>query len=128
MGKICKYSNLYSSDGELLRKVDEKTGVLKDYTIEELEQLLDKLGEDKDENGNIKNVIAFSNVYKILMQQYIKYGNPHEKEIRERLEKIAKERGIEEQVQNAMNELKDAIAESTEEEVIKKTDTENESE
>ena len=116
--KISKYSNLYSADGELLRKVDEETGVLKNYTTGELEQLLDKLSEDKDENGNVKDPRTLNNVYYMLMQYYMKCGNPlqrykylHEKEIKQKLEEMAKQRGIEEQVESAMNELKEAVIE-----------------
>ena len=66
MGKICKYANIYSTekdnDGKykLIRKVNNN-GVLEDYTMEELEQLVDDLGNDKDEDGKIKNKLAFNN-------------------------------------------------------------------
>ena len=117
MGKISKYSNIYSTDGELLRHVDENTGKLKKYTTEELEQLLDKLGEDKDENGEIKDKTAFLNVQQMLMQYYWKYGNPHEEEIKAKLEEYAKQHGLEDQVNKAMEELKTAVEESTGEEI-----------
>lgn len=54
MGKICKYANIYSTekdnDGKykLIRKVNNN-GVLENYTMEELEQLVDDLGNNKDE-------------------------------------------------------------------------------
>ena len=117
MGKISKYSNIYSTDGELLRHVDENTGKLEKYTTEELEQLLDKLGEDKDENGEIKDKTAFLNVQQTLMQYYWKYGNPHEEEIKAKLEEYAKQHGLEDQVNKAMEELKTAVEESTGEEI-----------
>lgn len=117
MGKISKYSNIYSTDGELLRHVDENTGKLEKYTTEELEQLLDKLGEDKDENGEIKDKTAFLNVQQMLMQYYWKYGNPHEEEIKAKLEEYAKQHGLEDQVNKAMEELKTAVEESTGEEI-----------
>jgi len=117
MGKISKYSNIYSTDEELLRHVDEKTGKLEKYTTEELEQLLDKLGEDKDENGEIKDKTAFLNVQQMLMQYYWKYGNPHEEEIKAKLEEYAKQHGLEDQVNKAMEELKTAVEESTGEEI-----------
>lgn len=117
MGKISKYSNIYSTNGELLRHVDENTGKLEKYTTEELEQLLDKLGEDKDENGEIKDKTAFLNVQQMLMQYYWKYGNPHEEEIKAKLEEYAKQHGLEDQVNKAMEELKTAVEESTGEEV-----------
>ena len=111
MGKVSKFSNIYSTDGELLRHVDEETGTLKNYTTEELEQLVDKLGEDKDENGEVRNKQAFMNAQQMLMQYYRRYGNPHEEEIKAKLEEYAKQRGIEEQVQKAMDELKEELIE-----------------
>lgn len=111
MGKVSKFSNIYSTDGELLRHVDEETGMLKNYTTEELEQLVDKLGEDKDENGEVRNKQAFMNAQQMLMQYYMRYGNPHEEEIKAKLEEYAKQRGIEEQVQKAMDELKEELIE-----------------
>lgn len=111
MGKVSKFSNIYSTDGEILRHVDEETGTLKNYTTEELEQLVDKLGEDKDENGEVRNKQAFMNAQQMLMQYYMRYGNPHEEEIKAKLEEYAKQRGIEEQVQKAMDELKEELIE-----------------
>lgn len=111
MGKVSKFSNIYSTDGELLRHVDEETGTLKNYTTEELEQLVDKLSEDKDENGEVRNKQAFMNAQQMLMQYYMRYGNPHEEEIKAKLEEYAKQRGIEEQVQKAMDELKEELIE-----------------
>lgn len=73
MGKINKYANIYDKDGNLLRHVGED-GKLKNYTTEELEQLLDKLAEDKDENGNVKDPQALNNVNAMLFQYYQKYG------------------------------------------------------
>ena len=111
MGKVSKFSNIYSTDREILRHVDEETGTLKNYTTEELEQLVDKLGEDKDENGEVRNKQAFMNAQQMLMQYYMRYGNPHEEEIKAKLEEYAKQRGIEEQVQKAMDELKEELIE-----------------
>lgn len=111
MGKVSKFSNIYSTDGEILRHVDEETGTLKNYTTEELEQLVDKLGEDKDENGEVRNKQAFMNAQQMLMQYYMRYGNPHKEEIKAKLEEYAKQRGIEEQVQKAMDELKEELIE-----------------
>lgn len=41
MGKISKYSNLYDKDGEIVRSVDSVSGRLENYTIAELEKLVD---------------------------------------------------------------------------------------
>lgn len=110
MGKICKYANIYSTekdnDGKykLIRKVNNN-GVLEDYTMEELEQLVDDLGNDKDEDNKIKNRLAFNNASSILFQYYQKYGNPHEKDIIEALK--SKPRSIEEQKQEALSTVMD---------------------
>lgn len=84
MGKIRKNANIYSKDGELIRKVGPK-GTLEPYTIEELEDLIDKLGEDKDKDGNIKDAVAFNNACAMLLQMYAKYGNPHKQELLDRI-------------------------------------------
>ena len=73
MGKINKYDHIYDKDGNLIRHVGDD-GKLKNYTTEELEQLLDKLAEDKDENGNVKDPQALNNVNAMLFRYYQKYG------------------------------------------------------
>lgn len=84
MAKLNKYANLYDKDGNLIRHIDEKTGKLEDYTMEELEELVDKLANDKDENGRVRNPMALNNANLILMQYYMRYGNPHIDEILKR--------------------------------------------
>lgn len=64
MGKISKYSNIYDKNGNLLRHVNND-GVLKEYSMEELETLIDELANDKDENGNVKNPQALNNANQI---------------------------------------------------------------
>lgn len=64
MGKISKYSNVYDKNGNLLRHVNDD-GVLKEYSMEELETLIDELANDKDENGNVKNPQALNNANQI---------------------------------------------------------------
>lgn len=54
MGKISKYSNLYDKDGNFLHKQGN-------YSIEELEELVDTLD---------KNSKEFANVTAILMHMY----------------------------------------------------------
>lgn len=68
MGKISKYSNLYK-DNVLIRSVNDK-GVLEKYTLKEVQDLVDKLGTEKDENGRIKDQEGFNNASYILMQMY----------------------------------------------------------
>lgn len=71
MGKINKYANIYNKEGNLIRHVGDD-GKLKKYTINELEDLVDKLAEDKDENGNVKDPQILNNVYSVLSEQYKK--------------------------------------------------------
>lgn len=71
MGKINKYANIYDKEGNLIRHVGDD-GKLKKYTINELEDLVDKLAEDKDENGNVKDPQGLNNVFSVLSEQYKK--------------------------------------------------------
>lgn len=83
MGKISKYSNLYK-DNTLIRSVNGK-GVLEKYTLKEVQDLVDKLGTEKDENGHIKDQEGFNNASYILMQMYNdpKYNDEKENFIKE---------------------------------------------
>lgn len=83
MGKISKYSNLYK-DNVLIRSVNDK-GVLEKYTLKEVQDLVDKLGTEKDENGRIKDQEGFNNASYILMQMYNdpKYNDEKENFIKE---------------------------------------------
>lgn len=109
MSKINKYANLYDKDGNLIRKVDEITGKLEDYTLEELEQLVDQLSNDKDENGKIRKPVELNNVNFILMQYYQKYGNPHLTEILEKLKQKQEEKSTAEQVQEKLEEVEKEV-------------------
>lgn len=115
MGKINKYSNIYdkeytgdNAEEHIIRHVGD-SGVLQNYTLEELEALVDKLGNDKDESGRIRNKQAFDNASFELFKYYQKYGNPHEKEIIEAL-KSSKQRPTEEQVKDALTDVLDETA------------------
>lgn len=83
MGKISKYSNLYKNN-TLIRSVNGK-GVLEKYTLKEVQDLVDKLGTEKDENGRIKDQDGFNNASYILMQMYNdpKYNDKKENFIKE---------------------------------------------
>ena len=78
MGKISKYSNLYK-DNVLIRSVNDN-GVLEKYTLKEVQDLVDKLGTEKDENGRIKDQEGFNNASYILMQMYNDHKYNDEKE------------------------------------------------
>lgn len=101
-----KYSNIYDKEGNLIRHVDETTGKIPPYTLEELEELVDKLANDKDENGKVKDPIALNNANWVLMQYYQKYGNPH---IEEYLKKLAESKPTEEQVQEKLEEVQEEV-------------------
>lgn len=98
-----KYANTYKN-GEIISKKDEN-GITRDYTIQEVEELIDRLSEDKDENGKVKDPESLNNAVKILMQLYRKYGNPHEKSILEAIKKAQEGKTLEEQKQEALQEL-----------------------
>lgn len=91
MGKISKYSNLYDKDGNFLHKPGN-------YSIEELEELIDTLD---------KNSKEFSNTTAILMQMYEKKGNPHRDELIQKLIEQSKTKTTKAEVINALNDIKD---------------------
>lgn len=84
MGKVGKYGNLYDRNGVLLKRCNSK-GILEKYTLKEVQDLVDKLGTEKDENGNIKDPVGFNNASYILMQMYNnpKYNKEKENFIRD---------------------------------------------
>lgn len=106
MSKINKYANLYDRDGNLIRHIDEKTGKLEDYTLEELEELVDKLANDKDEDGKVRNPMALNNANWVLMLYYQKYGNPH---IEELLKKHASQKTTDEDFKDKIKEVMEEL-------------------
>ena len=112
MRNIDKKANIYDKEGNLIRHVDYDNK-LHSYTVYELEDLLDKLSNDKDENDRIKDPNAVNNVNAMLFQFYQKYGNPHAAEILSKLAEQAKERAelkpTSEQVQEALTELNEEL-------------------
>lgn len=91
MGKISKYSNLYDKDGNFLHK-------LGNYSIEELEELIDTLD---------KNSKEFANATAILMHMYEQKGNPHRDELIQKLIEQSKTKTTKAEVVNALNDIKD---------------------
>lgn len=91
MGKISKYSNLYNKDGNFLHKPGN-------YSIEELEELVDTLG---------KNSKEFANATAILMHMYEQKGNPHRDELIQKLIEQSKTKTTKAEVVNALNDMKD---------------------
>ena len=98
-----KWCNIYDIKGNLVRK-----GPLKNYTIEETEQLVDNLSEtiknmsDDDPDKRIYQ-IYLNNATMWLMNLYNKYGNPHQDELLKALQGMNKTSN--EEVIDALNEL-----------------------
>lgn len=89
MGKISKYSNLYDKDGNFLHKPGN-------YSIEELEELIDTLD---------KNSKEFSNATAILMHMYEQKGNPHRDELIQKLIEQSKTKTTKAEVINALKDI-----------------------
>ena len=101
MGKISKYSNLYNKDGKLIRSVDSVSGRLDDYTIEELENLVDELAKDETKRTE------YTNSTSVLMHMYETKGNPHKGEIVNKINEYLKTKTTKAEVINALNDIKD---------------------
>ena len=104
-----KFSNIYK-DGKIISKKD-KWGRNRAYTIEEVEQLIDELAENKDENGKVKDPNALNNANAVLFQLYQKYGNPHEAEILEAIKKMQEKKTLAGQKQDALEEVSEELNE-----------------
>lgn len=106
MGKISKYSNLYRND--TLEKHVNNKGILEKYTLKEVQDLVDKLGTEKDENCRIKDQEGFNNASYILMQMYNdpKYNDEKENFIKELNDRL---RVNKEEVTRSLNEMDKGI-------------------
>lgn len=100
MGKISKYSNLYNKDGKLIRSVDSVSGRLDDYTIEELENLVDELAKDETKRTEYTNSMS------VLMHMYETKGNPHKDEIVNKINEYVKTKTTKAEVVDALNDVK----------------------
>ena len=89
MGKINKNSNLYDKDGNFLHKPGN-------YSIEELEKLVDTLD---------KNSKEFANATAILMHMYEQKGNPHRDELIQKLVEQSKTKTTNAEVINALKDI-----------------------
>ena len=89
MGKISKYSNLYDKDGNFLHKPGN-------YSIEELEELIDTLD---------KNSREFANATAILMHMYEQKGNPNRDELIQKLIEQSKTKTTKAEVINALKDI-----------------------
>lgn len=105
MSKINKYANLYDKDGNLIKKAP-----ITDYTIEETEKLVDDLTEqykNDPENKDLK--LRLDNAAQYLYGLYLRYGNPHEKELVERIKQAANKDVSEDQIKEALNAVSDEL-------------------
>lgn len=89
MGKISKYSNLYDKDGNFLHKPGN-------YSIEELEKLVDTLD---------KNSKEFASAIAILMHMYEQKGNPHRDELIQKLIEQSKTKTTKAEVVDALKDI-----------------------
>lgn len=99
MGKISKYSNLYDKDGKLIRSVDSISGRLDDYTIEELENLVDELAKDETKRTEYTNSMS------VLMHMYETKGNPHKNEIVKKINEYVRTKTTKAEVINALKDI-----------------------
>ena len=99
MGKISKYSNLHDKDGKIIRSVDSVSGRLDDYTIEELENLVDELAKDETKRTEYTNSMS------ILMHMYETKGNPHKNEIVNKINEYVKTKTTKAEVINALKDI-----------------------
>jgi len=102
MAKINKFANLYDKDGNLLRKAP-----LKNVTIPELEKMIDEYKGDKSS-------YEYRNLIYSLTDMYSKYGNPHEKDLIERINEYAEQKRNNEasdkrRIRESLEELSDEI-------------------
>ena len=107
MGKINKNSNLYDKDGNFLHKPGN-------YSIEELEELIDTLD---------KNSKEFANATAILMHMYEQKGNPHRDELIQKLIEQSKTKTTKAEVIDALKDIN--ITESNDSSNDIKNETEN---
>lgn len=97
MGNICKYSNLYDKDGNLLHSPGS-------YTVQECEEFVDKLAKEAP------NSKAYANAMATLMHMYETKGNPHKDEILQKINEYAKTKTTKAEVVEALNDIKDEEA------------------
>lgn len=120
MGNINKYSNLYNKDNELIKSVSDK-GILTDYSIKELEELVDSL-----EDGNAK-----SNAMSMLQKMYTNPKTDADKEYVKKLQEeliknmMANKANADtdkEEVTKSLGEVEDTLTEVIDEQKQEKKD------
>ena len=114
MGKINKYSNLYDKNGKIIRRVNDN-GILKNVTIPELEELIDKYDGDKNDR-------ELDNMKMTLFRMYNTYGNPHEHELIDRIKAESAKKTSPEEVKEKLEELNDDITDGLANHLINEND------
>lgn len=114
MGKINKYSNLYDKNGKIIRKVNDN-GILKNVTIPELEELIDKYDGDKNDR-------ELDNMKMMLFRMYNTYGNPHAQELIDRIKAEAAKKTNDKEVKEKLEELNDDITDGLANHLVNEND------
>lgn len=114
MGKINKYSNLYDKNGKIIRKVNDN-GILKNVTIPELEELIDKYDGDKNDR-------ELDNMKMMLFRMYNTYGNPHAQELIDRIKAEAAKKTSDKEVKEKLEELNDDITDGLANHLVNEND------
>lgn len=104
MAKIDKHANLYDKDGNLIRRVNDKS-ILEDYTIPELEQLVDELSKDETKQTE------YNNALRVLISMYnTKQGKEYQKKV---IESLTTPKSDSEQAVEKLQEVVEDIEEPT---------------
>ncbi len=108
MGKINKYSNLYDKEGKLIKQVNDE-GVLTQFTIKEIEELVDTLDKNTKEYQNA--IMVLTEMYKNpKTKEDIEYVESLQKDLIKRLQDEAnKKKDEENRVVKALGEVKEEI-------------------
>lgn len=108
MGKINKYSNLYDKEGKLIKQVNDE-GVLTQFTIKEIEELVDTLDKNTKEYQNA--IMVLTEMYKNpKTKEDIEYVESLQKDLIKRLQNEAnKKKDEENRVVKALGEVKEEI-------------------
>lgn len=101
---INKHSNLYDIDGKLINGAP-----LQDMSIEQVEKLLDEYAEKfKSFPDNRVYEVYVNNLYRWLMYLYQVHGNPHEKELLQKINNT--------EITDALNEVNKDVEQARSEE------------
>ena len=93
-------------NGKLIRSIDSVSGRLEQYSIEELEKLVDELAKDETRRTEYTNSMS------VLMHMYETKGNPHKNDLMQKINDYAKSKTktTKAEVIDALNETNETIA------------------